>query len=268
MAVRHARTMPIPALARQARQAIRRQLHETVAARQSNPRQTFVGSVGLFAMRFALVLLVAFLGIGGGVAAAQSSLPGSSLYPLKRASETIRLRMTSNPAQRAALHLDFAGARSVEILALVGKEQAIDSVLVDDLEREYQLAWAELALASNAEADDLAKRYVVEWRADVKLLSMALARANEAVRSQLQRAVRLGEHALLDNTSPGSPELHPVPENGVNSGTNSQDNQGQSNHESTGIGVNPGSSQPPKPRQEDGREQGPKATPEGKPDQV
>ena len=135
MTVRHARTLPTTALSPHARQAIRRQLHQAVDARQPRLRRTFAGSFGVFAMRFALVLLVVFLGIGGGVAAAQSSLPGSSLYPLKRASENVRLRLAAGPAQRATLHLNFAGARSVEILALAASGQALDSAIVDDLER-------------------------------------------------------------------------------------------------------------------------------------
>jgi hypothetical protein len=267
MAVRQARSLQMPALSTQARQNIRRQLHQAVAARQPAPRRTFAGSVGLFAMRFALVLLVAFLGIGGGVAAAQSSLPGSSLYPLKRASENVRLRLASSPAQRATLHLDFAGARSVEILALVGKEQALDSALVDDLEREYQLAWAELGEASNTEAHDLAKRYLIERQADVKLLSRALAGANPAVEPQLQRAVRLGEQALVDNAPPETPAPPSLPGNGANSGGASGGNQGQGGPGVPGNGGNTDSSSPPKPDngQSGGNQQAPKATPEGKP---
>src|SRR5262249_12013155 len=197
VAVRHARTMQPPALSPQTRQRIRPQIHQAVVTRQPAPRQTTAGWFRPMMMRFALALVVALLSIGGGVAAAQSSLPGSSLYSLKRASESVRLRLAFSPSQRATLHLDFATARSVEILALTRAEQTIDSSLVDDLEREYQLAWEELGQAPKAEAHDLASRYVVERRADIKVLSAALAHANGTAQPQLQRALRLGEQALV-----------------------------------------------------------------------
>ena len=87
--------------------------------------------------------------------------------------------------------------RSAEILALAsGEQKTIDSGLVDDLDREYQLAWEEIGQAPAADVHDLASRYVVERRADARVFSAVLARANAATRLQIQRAVRLGEQAL------------------------------------------------------------------------
>src|SRR5215207_3855681 len=150
IAARHARsTFRPPALAPEARQAIKRQLQLAVAARQPAQQRTNAGWLGPFVMRFALALVVALLSLGGGVAAAQSSLPGSSLYPLKRASEEVRLRLASSATQRATLHLEFAAARSAEILTLAsGEQKTINSSLVDDLDHEYQLAWEEIRQAS------------------------------------------------------------------------------------------------------------------------
>jgi hypothetical protein len=116
-------TFQPPALAPEARQKIRRQLQQAVAARQQAPRRTIASWARPFAMRFALAFVIALLSLGGGVAAAQSSLPGSSLYQLKRASEDVRLMLASDPTQRAMLHLDFAAARSAEMLELAGGEQ-------------------------------------------------------------------------------------------------------------------------------------------------
>jgi hypothetical protein len=170
-----------PSLAPAARRAIQRQLHQAVAARQPVSRRSSASLFGSFAMRFALVLMVALLSLGGGVAAAQSSLPGSPLYSLKRASEGARLRLAASASQRATLHLDFATARSAEILVLASDEQKIiDSGLVDDLDQEYQLAWEEIAHAPAQEVHDLVSRYVVNRRADVRVFSAVLAHTNAA----------------------------------------------------------------------------------------
>ena len=255
-----------PSLAPEARQVIQRQLHQAIAARQPAPRRTMAGWFGPFVMRFAVALVVALLSLGGGVAAAQSSLPGSSLYLLKRANEGVRLRLASSATQRAALHLDFAAARSVEILALAsGEQKMIDSGLVDDLDQEYQLAWEEIGQAPADEVHDLASRYVVERRADVRVFSAALARANAVTKLQIQRAVRLGEQALAVVAPAEVPVPQPTPDNGVNTGDTSGNHQDQGGQGGpTGGGHSDSNGAPNsggKPA-----DTGPKATPEGKPD--
>jgi hypothetical protein len=264
IAAMHARrTFRPPSLTPEARQAIRRQLHQAVAARQPALRRTRASWFGPLVMRFALALVVALLSLGGGVAAAQSSLPGSPLYSLKRASEGVRLGLASSAAQRATLHLHFAAARSAEILALAsGEQKTIDSGLVDDLDREYQLAWEEIGQAPAAAVHDLASRYVVERRADVRVFSVALARANAATRLQIQRAVQLGEQALAVVDPAGAPAPQPTPDNGVNSGApgNHQDQAGQG--EPSGKPADAGPKATPEGKPDTAK---PKATPEGKP---
>src|SRR5215216_7600781 len=66
-------TLQPPSLSPQARQAIQRQLHQAVAARQPAQRRKPAKLFAPFAMRFALALLIALLSLGGGVAAAHSS---------------------------------------------------------------------------------------------------------------------------------------------------------------------------------------------------
>src|SRR4029079_5237698 len=98
-----------------------------------------------------------------------------------------------SPSQRAALHLDFAAARSAEILALVNDQQSIDNQLVADLEREFSLAREEFGRAPSADASYLAARYVAERQANVATFS-ALLTSEEAVgRPQLERVLRLNE---------------------------------------------------------------------------
>ena len=82
---------------------------------------------------------------------------------------------------------------------------------MDDLDQEYQLAWEEIGQAPADEVNDLASRYVVERRADVRVFSAALAHANAATRLQIQRAVRLGEQALAVVAPAEAPALSQIP---------------------------------------------------------
>ncbi|HEX9373052.1 MAG TPA: DUF5667 domain-containing protein, partial [Roseiflexaceae bacterium] len=139
------RALPPPVLSPAARSAIQAQLRLAVVRQRAAQRSVNTHGFARVALRFAIVaLLLLVVGLGGGVAAAQSSLPGSPLYTLKRAGERGRLLLATSPEQRATLHMDFAAARSGEILALAGQQRGLDSAVVDALDQEYQLAWAEI----------------------------------------------------------------------------------------------------------------------------
>jgi hypothetical protein len=248
-----------PLLAPDARRAIQRQLRQAVVARQPSLRRTRASSFRPLIMRFALALVVALFSLGGGVAAAQSSLPGNSLYPLKRASEAVRIRLASSATQRASLHLDFAAARSAEIIALASSEQrTIDETLVDDLDQEYQLAWEEIEQTPANEVPDLVGRYVVERRADIRMFSASLAHVHAVTSVQIQRAVRLGEQALAVVAPGEGPVPRPIPERDVNTGgTSTYGAPEPTNMPATVV---------PKATPEDRpADAGRKATPEGKP---
>ncbi|NSW53780.1 MAG: hypothetical protein HPY85_14860 [Anaerolineae bacterium] len=75
-------------------------------------------------------LATLFGGAGAGtVYAAQSSLPGDALYPVKIWSEEVRLDASQDPDQDLALHLVFADRRIGEMLALTQQGQAPDNEL-------------------------------------------------------------------------------------------------------------------------------------------
>jgi hypothetical protein len=252
VAAQRARTLRPPALDPQARLAIQWRMHQAIADRQRAPRPTIASWFRPAIVRFALALLIAFVSMHSGVAAAQTSLPGNLLYPVKRAGEGIRLVLAFTPAQRAALHLDFAAARAAEIRALADGQQAIDSSLVADLEREYRLAREEFGRAPSADANNLAIRYVSERQSDVAMLSDLLARGNALGRPQLERALRLSEQALAGIQPAKVPGSQPLPTNGDNTG-----NTSEGKPDSAGPKATP-EAKPAGP--------GPKATPEGEPD--
>jgi hypothetical protein len=68
-----------------------------------------------------VIVLVVFLfgSVGMTVYAANSSLPGDALYPLKTAIESIRVGLTADPANQARMYTEFAGRRLSEIQSLI-----------------------------------------------------------------------------------------------------------------------------------------------------
>ena len=107
----------------------------------------------------ALAAVVALLVVGTGVVLASgSSLPGQSLYPVKRGTENVRLVLTSSDAGKANLHIALAGRRAKE-LAMVAP--VADPERIADLSQEINHNLGE-ALRLAASATDGKK--VVEFR--------------------------------------------------------------------------------------------------------
>jgi hypothetical protein len=75
-------------------------------------------------LKAALIFGLVFGSAGGVVFASADSLPNSPIYPVKLATEQIRLALTSDPAGKAALHLELVHERVQEMarLAEVGEE--------------------------------------------------------------------------------------------------------------------------------------------------
>lgn len=89
------------------------------AERTVRPRQPFLSS---FAMRAAAAALVLALALGTGTAVrAESAVPGSLLYPVKRAQENVRLQLARQPVARAAVETDLATQRLKELDTLVAR---------------------------------------------------------------------------------------------------------------------------------------------------
>lgn len=79
-------------------------------------------SPGLATALLTLLVVIGVLGGGGMVSA--NSLPGNPLYGVKRASETVRLALTTNPLERDELEQLFAARRVQEVKVVVERRQS------------------------------------------------------------------------------------------------------------------------------------------------
>ncbi len=70
------------------------------------------------AFRLGAAVLAGTLALGGGVAASAESLPGDTLYPIKRAAEAARLAFSWAPESRARVWMELSDLRHQEIQQL------------------------------------------------------------------------------------------------------------------------------------------------------
>ncbi|MCA1554002.1 MAG: DUF5667 domain-containing protein [Chloroflexi bacterium] len=126
------------------------------------------GSARLAPLALAL-LLVVLLG-AGTLHAANDALPGSPLYPIKRAIERIQFSRARDAAEQARLHLALADRRLTETLALTGAgdaERAAQSARAysDEVNAALRLVTANSALAPEVAEQLSAQRTRIQSQA-------------------------------------------------------------------------------------------------------
>ena len=91
-----------------------------------------------------LIALIVIFGSSLTVYAAQGSLPGESLYPLKSISEDVRLSLTRSPRARLELTLEYSQRRVGEISQMLAMKKNVPAKvskrLLDELESALQIA--------------------------------------------------------------------------------------------------------------------------------
>lgn len=147
----------------------------------------------VFAMRFITVLLAIIVGtsaLGGGTLwAAGNSLPGDLLYPIKLATEDIRLALTSAPADQVGLALQFVEERVEEIQALVTAGRRVPDETIVRLERHIESALIQAAWVSDEEIVDLLTCIASRTHVQAQTLEQAQATAPQRDQAGLERAV-------------------------------------------------------------------------------
>ncbi len=100
-----------------------------------------------------IALLISLLGGRSIVSATESSLPGDTLYTLKRATETARLTFTRNPEKLAVIHVELLQRRVDEVrkAADSGDEEA-ETAAIAELQSQTTKTFAEAAPVATANA--------------------------------------------------------------------------------------------------------------------
>ncbi|MBN1190285.1 MAG: hypothetical protein JXA46_11075 [Dehalococcoidales bacterium] len=115
----------------------------------------------------AVIIVVAMAGSGTAYAA-QDSLPGDVLYPLKKGTEGARLLVAGDSADKAVLNLQFAQRRLEEMRRLAGKDEKRAGEAVNGYGANLEAAATEIN-----KIDDTAS------------LAIVLERASEDIRQQM-----------------------------------------------------------------------------------
>jgi hypothetical protein len=126
-------------------------------------------------------IIVTALASGGVVLAAENSLPGETLYPVKLALEDARLRWATGPVDQAALNLAFAGERVQEMERLVAAAEGVPAHTLQRMAQHTEQAMAQIASVHPQEV--------------APLLEQAMTSTQEQLRAmeRLQNGLQSGE---------------------------------------------------------------------------
>jgi hypothetical protein len=90
----------------------------------------------------AIALAAGFaLGTAGLYYASASTLPGDTLYGIKRGFETVRLQLAADPSQRFDLERSFEARRTEELQAVLAKDRAVTVTFGGVLTARAETAW-------------------------------------------------------------------------------------------------------------------------------
>lgn len=107
------------------------------------PRRSLFGSLRLprWAPAVAMVVIVA-MGMAGTTTLAASALPGDLLYPVKTATESLRLFLTLSPEARAELEAELQAERLEELEAVLAEGRTVEINFWGELESWNAESWS------------------------------------------------------------------------------------------------------------------------------
>jgi len=120
---------------------------------QKGPRRTFWPALWKPAFAFATFVIVFF----GVASISVGSVPGTMLYPIKVATERIRLTLAWTPEQKAEIRLELSDRRLHELLQQAADNKAIDTRLL-----ARTLSEAQHALDAAAQLPESRRDYWME----------------------------------------------------------------------------------------------------------
>jgi hypothetical protein len=175
--------------------------------------------------RLAKIMLIVSVMIGGAGAttvAAQSSLPGDGLYPIKLMVEDARVALTADPQAQIDLRLELAQVRTQEMQQLVAQQRAVPDDAAAQVQTQLQAALNIAAQFDDAPLEVAMQQ--IEMRIMAQTRALAQTRSNapddsglrraEQVLNQMQAMAQLGQSdpgAFRGRFGPGRPIEPPAP---------------------------------------------------------
>ncbi len=161
-----------------------------------------------------MLLFCAVLSAGAvTVSAASASLPGSSLYTIKRTTESLLSSLAFTPRLQTQVHLAWAERRLDEVDALIARDGIVYKTVLTALEHETEQA---LVAAEQAGSESLAD-VIAHTEHQHTVLRHLLDQAPKAARSDLQQALATSTEmngrarAGLTGETPGGLPVSPAP---------------------------------------------------------
>ncbi len=161
-----------------------------------------------------MLLFCAILSAGAvTVSAASASLPGSSLYTIKRTTESLLSSVAFTPRLQTQVHLAWAERRLGEVEALIARDGIVYKTVLTALEHETEQA---LVAAGQARPESLTA-VIAHTEHQRTVLRHLLDQAPEAARLDLQQALatstEMNERAWagLAGETPGGLPVSPAP---------------------------------------------------------
>lgn len=194
------RALELPTMEPSAQHRIEMQLRfrtRELRTRQPAPVLRFPSAAaGRLAALAAVFLLVLSIGLGSAMAASAQSLPGSPLYPVKRAGESLQLTFSFDPGRRAELHSAFALRRLDEAIQISQRHHTWDTTVIAEMERELTEA-TENAQTASGERSLAAWEYIAEAGENGAAALSAAAADPVSAGPALQALSRARSKALL-----------------------------------------------------------------------
>jgi hypothetical protein len=101
-----------------------------------------------------IAMLILVIAGGSTVHAAQSSLPGDTLYPVKTGVENLQLAITTSPAAKADLYLKFTQRRIDEVQQAVKLNRNVSAETLAKVQEQFDNTLEELGNSSNTKASN------------------------------------------------------------------------------------------------------------------
>jgi hypothetical protein len=200
-----------------------------------------------------LAVVIFFGGTAATVYAAQDSLPGQTLYPIKTLSEDARLSLSDSPQRQLDLILSFTDRRIVEMVALHSAGKPIPQEVIERFQNESEAALTLVAKMKDADITQALDQTLLSAESELKAVTILVAGHPAdpvlmAVEARLQEQVELvtkgkansqnfrlevgnrpqGSHGAPGNqqqgTNPEKPERTPMPD-GNGNGSNPNDHR-------------------------------------------